>query len=369
MAVAQAIHERTGLVVSLVKGSSALPIRVGLAKGRFGEPALTVTEYWGKEGAAITFLHGINAESVALFLLTVGVVLILLGVIGQLAARRRRADFALLRAIGWPLTRVVRLVVTEMALLGAMVGGAAAILAIGVTRALDPAIPILPLLAVIPLVTAMSVAAPLPALLVAARSPAGLALRRTGRIAHLRVRSVRTLAFRDLLGPWRRESLLCAGSSMIGSGLVGAVVLVVGGFAGHLGPTTLGRYLAGQVGPLEIVMIVISVVAGAGASAALLSLAYLERQVEFATLRAIGWPRGAVAMVVAIQALTLGVGGGLVAAVLVVAGGLTIGASLLTTFVALLLALTVAVVISCLAMTGTVSIAYRLLPGAALRAT
>jgi hypothetical protein len=366
-AVAQAIEQKTGLKVSLVKGSSALPIRVSLAKGRFGTPALTVTEYWGKEGAAISFLHGVNTESLVLFVLTIGVVLVLLGVIGQLASRRRRRDFALLRALGWPLAHVVRLAVTEMALLGAVIGVATSVLAIGVTRVLDPAIPIVLLLAVIPLVVAMSVLAPLPALLSAARSPAATALRRGGRVGRLRVRSVRTLALRDLFGPWRLESLLCVGSCTIGSGLVGGVVLIVGGFAGHLGPTTLGRYLANQVGPLDIVMIVIAIVAGAGASATLLSLAYLERQVEFSTLRAIGWPRGAVALVVAIQALTLGVGGGVVAAALVAAGGLAIGAPVVTTVAAPLLAIAVAVVTAGIAMTGTISLAYRLLPAAALR--
>ncbi|HVC23885.1 MAG TPA: FtsX-like permease family protein, partial [Candidatus Dormibacteraeota bacterium] len=302
-----------------------------------------------------------------LFVLTIGVVLVLLGVIGQLASRRRRRDFALLRALGWPLAHVVRLALTEMALLGAVIGVATSVLAIGVTRVLDPAIPIVLLLAVIPLVVAMSVLAPLPALLSAARSPAATALRRGGRVGRLRVRSVRTLALRDLFGPWRLESLLCVGSCTIGSGLVGGVVLIVGGFAGHLGPTTLGRYLANQVGPLDIVMIVIAIVAGAGASATLLSLAYLERQVEFSTLRAIGWPRGAVALVVAIQALTLGVGGGVVAAALVAAGGLAIGAPVVTTVAAPLLAIAVAVVTAGIAMTGTISLAYRLLPAAALR--
>ncbi|MGC2206993.1 MAG: FtsX-like permease family protein [Candidatus Dormiibacterota bacterium] len=368
-AVAEAIERKTGLKVSLVKGSSALPIRVGLAKGKFGEPALTVTEYWGKEGAAITFLKGVNTESLVLFLLTVGVVTVLLAVVGQLAARRRRTDFGLLRAIGWPFGQVLRLALLEMALLGAVIGVATSVLAIGVSRVVEPEIPVLALLAVVPFVVVMSVLAPLPALLGAARSPAVASLKRRGALGKVRMRSVRSLALRDLLGPWRVESLLCVGASIIGSGLVGGVVLVVGGFTGTLGPTTLGRYLASQVGPLDIVMIVIAIIAGAGASATLLTLAYLERQVEFSTLRAIGWPRGAVATVVAIQALTLGVGGGVLAAVVVAAGGLAIGAPVVTAVAASLLAIAVAVVTAGIAMTGTISLAYRLLPAAALRST
>lgn len=366
-AVAQAIEQKTGLKVSLVKGSSAIPIRVSLAKGKFGEPALTVTEYWGKEGAAIRFLKGVNTESLVLFLLTVGVVVVLLAVVGQLAARRRRTDFGLLRAIGWPFGQVLRLALLEMALLGGIIGVVTSVLAIAVTRVVDTAIPVLPLLAVIPFVVAMSVLAPLPALLGATRSPVVASLKRRGALGKVRIRSVRSLALRDLLGPWRVESLLCVGASIICSGLVGGVVLVVGGFSGALGPTTLGRYLASQAGPLDIVMIVIAIIAGTGASATLLTLAYLERQVEFSTLRAIGWPRGAVAMVVAIQALTLGVGGGVLAAVVVAAAGLAIGAPVVTAVAAPLLAIAVAVVTAGIAMTGTISLAYRLLPAAALR--
>ncbi|MGH7643207.1 MAG: FtsX-like permease family protein [Candidatus Dormibacteria bacterium] len=367
LAVAQAIHQKTGLAVSLVKGSSAVPIRVTLPPGKFGTPELQVTQYWGEEGAAIDFLRGLNDESLALFGLTLGVVLVLLGVIGQLAARRRRPDFALLRALGWPLARVVRLAALEMALLGLAIGVAAALVGVAATRALNPSIPVLPLLAVVPLVALLAVVAPLPALLSAARPPVGAVLRGTSRIGRPRVRSMGTLAARDLLGPWRLESLLCVGASTIGSGLVGGVVLVVGGFSGSLGPSTLGRYLASQIGPLDIVLIAIAVVAGTGTSATLLTLAYLERQAEFSTLRAIGWPRTAVALVVAIQALILAVGGGIVAAGLVAGSGLAIAAPSVTAWIAPLVAVGTAVMTAGLAMAGTMYLAYRVLPAAALR--
>ena len=85
------------------------------------------------------------------------------------------------------------------------------------------------------------------------------------------------------------------------------------------------------------------------------------------TLRAIGWPRSSVAQVVAIQALTLGIGGGAIAAGLVAGGGLAIGAPVLITVASPLLALIVAVSTATVAMTGITSLVYRLLPGAALQ--
>ncbi len=366
--VAAAISERTGLDVSLVKGSSALPVTISVPKGKFGEPPMTVTEYWGKEGAAITFLRGLKVESLVMFLLTLGVVLALLGVVGQLGVRRRSQEFGMLRAIGWPLWQVVRLVLTEMALLGAGIGLVAAVVAVGLSRILDPAIPIGPLLLVIPLVLTMAVAAPLPALLGSSKSSASSALRARSALGRVRVGSVRSLALRELLGPWRVESMFCSVSSAIGSGLVGGVVLVVGGFAGQLGPTTLGHYLGAQVGPLDVVLVSIAAVAGAAAAATLLTLAYLERQVEFSTLRAIGWPRGSVAAVIAIQALVLGLGGGLAAAGAVAVGGVAIGAPLAVTVVAPMLSVLVALVTTAVAMTGTLSLAYQLGPADALRA-
>lgn len=366
--VAAAIKEKTGLQVSLVKGSSALPISISLPKGKFGEPPMTVTEYWGKEGAAITFLRGLDLESLVLFLLTLGVVLALLGVVGQLGVRRRSQEFGMLRAIGWPLSQVVRLMLTEMALLGAGIGVVTAGAAVGVSRILDPAVPIGPLLLVIPLEIVMSLVAPLPALLGSSRSSASSALRRGGTMGRIRMRSVRSLALRELLGPWRVESLFCAGSSAIGAGLVGGVVLVVGGFAGRLGPTTLGHFLGAQVGPLDVVLVAIAAVAGASASATLLTLAYLERQVEFSTLRAVGWPSGSVGAVIAIQALVLGLGGGLAAAGAVAVGGVVIGAPVAVTVIAPVLSVLVALMTTAAAMTGTLSLAYRLGPAEALRA-
>lgn len=187
-------------------------------------------------------------------------------------------------------------------------------------------------------------------------------------MGRIRIGSVRSLALRELLGPWRVESLFCAGSSAIGSGLVGGVVLVVGGFAGQLGPTTLGHFLGAQVGLLDVVLIAIAAVAGASTSATLLTLAYLERQVEFSTLRALGWPRSSVTAVIAIQALVLGLGGGLAAAGAVAVGGVAIGAPVAVTVVAPVLSVLVALVTTAAAMTGTLSLAYRLGPAEALRA-
>lgn len=274
----------------------------------------------------------------------------------------------MLRAIGWPMSQVVRLMLTEMALLGTLIGVVTAAAAVGVSRILDPAIPIGPLLLVIPLVIVMSLVAPLPALIGSSRSSASSALRRGGTMGRIRIGSVRSLALRELLGPWRVESLFCAGSSAIGSGLVGGVVLVVGGFAGQLGPTTLGHFLGAQVGLLDVVLIAIAAVAGASTSATLLTLAYLERQVEFSTLRALGWPRSSVTAVIAIQALVLGLGGGLAAAGAVAVGGVAIGAPVAVTVVAPVLSVLVALVTTAAAMTGTLSLAYRLGPAEALRA-
>lgn len=108
--------------------------------------------------------------------------------------------------------------------------------------------------------------------------------------------------------------------------------------------------------------------AGASASATLLTLVYLERQVDFSTLRAVGWPSGSVGAVITIQALVLGLGGGLAAAGAVAVGGVAIGAPVAVTVIAPVLSVLVALMTTAAAMTGTLSLAYRLGPAEALRA-
>jgi putative ABC transport system permease protein len=65
--VAQQIEVRTHLDVDIVAGSSPSPTTIELPAGKFGQPPLTLTEYWVRKGVAVAILTAIDKKSVILF--------------------------------------------------------------------------------------------------------------------------------------------------------------------------------------------------------------------------------------------------------------------------------------------------------------
>jgi putative ABC transport system permease protein len=123
--VATRIHDLTGLNVDVVKGSSARSVGVGLPEGRFGRPALTLTEPWWAKGVAIRFTEAVRGQDVTLFALVLVGAVVLVGESSFVSVRRRRSEFGVLRAIGWPVRKIAWLVEGEMLLLGVAAGAAA----------------------------------------------------------------------------------------------------------------------------------------------------------------------------------------------------------------------------------------------------
>jgi putative ABC transport system permease protein len=59
-AVAQQIEQRTGLDVDVVAGSSPSPVTIDVPAGKFGQPPLTLTQNWVKEGVAVLILKAVD---------------------------------------------------------------------------------------------------------------------------------------------------------------------------------------------------------------------------------------------------------------------------------------------------------------------
>src|SRR5207249_2907161 len=71
---------------------------------------------------AITFSSAVSTQNLALFALALLAAFVLVATTGYIAARRRHAEFGLLRALGWPSWRIGGLVASEMGWLGLTVG-------------------------------------------------------------------------------------------------------------------------------------------------------------------------------------------------------------------------------------------------------
>jgi putative ABC transport system permease protein len=366
-AVAGAIHDATGLQVDIVKGSSPRSVLVDLPAGAFGRPAVTVSEGWSDKGVAVTFVEAVSAEDLSLFALVLLGALLLVAETAYAAVRGRAPELATLRAIGWSAARIAWLVEAEMLALGLAVGLVATL----VTVALVPlGLVVAPwqLAGALPLsVFVAGIAGLVPALVVLRGRPvahlAGHEHLRRSRAIH----GLTWLAVSDLVGPRRVETALGAVAVTLGAVLVGAVTLVAVAFNGQLDATVLGVYLGAQVRPFHIAIAVLALVVGALAAGEIVSLGYLRRETEFATLRAIGWPKFLVVRYLVVQALTIGLLGGAAGALVIVglAGLLRAGSS--ATDVAALTALTAAMLCTSLAALGPALLAYRASPGAILR--
>ena len=312
--VARRIHDATGLAVDVVKGMSPRTVTVHLPAGRFGRPALDLTEGWSVKGVAVVFQQALATHDLALFSLVLVSAALFVGQAAFLSVRRRRRDFGLLRALGWPTKWVVGLVETEMLILGLAVGlvatAVSAIIAYTFGAPLSPgrAIVAVPLGTVITLL-----AGAIPAISASRQSPIGV-IRRPGQVRSSYLpRFLPLLAARQLLRTSSLEAVLAAMAVALGGALVGGVVLIVSGFSGSLDTTVLGRYLALEVQPFHIVLAALAVCLGAASACAVVLLAYWERRPDYATLRALGWSARRVATVPFLQTVAIGLLGALTA--------------------------------------------------------
>jgi putative ABC transport system permease protein len=244
------IHAATGLDVDVVKGSSARAVSVQLPAGRFGRPALTVSEPWWSKGVAIGFTRAVRTQDITLLALVLVGAVVLVGESAFVSVRRRHLEFGVLRAIGWPVGRIAWLVETAMLMLGLAVGVATVAAGLALRATVLHGLPIgLAALSLLLAVVVAGVGGVIPALS-AARGSAVSALRGRGLIRRSRApRSAAGLGIRDLRGARRLESLLGIGAVALGTGLLGGVVLATRAFRHRLDVTALGTFLGGQVRP------------------------------------------------------------------------------------------------------------------------
>lgn len=313
-AAAAAIRDATGLQVDIVKGSSPHQVLVDLPAGRYGRPAVSAAEGWSKKGIAVAFVEAVAAQDLAIFVLVLVGGVLLVGATAYVAVRQRGPELATLRAIGWSRRRIAWLVETEMLVLGLAVG-VAALLVVGALLPLGLFLAPWQLFGAVPLsIVVAGTAGLLPALLVFRGIPVGQ-LRGIERPRPSRpIRSMAWFAMRDLMGSRRVESLLGIVAVALGAALVGIVALVAVAFNGRLDVTVLGVYLAAQVRPFHVAVAALTLAVGALTAGEIVALGYLRREDAFATLRAIGWPPRRLVGFLMLQALAIGISGGILAA-------------------------------------------------------
>ncbi len=352
--VAQQIALRTHLPVDIVDGSSPKPTTIDVPAGRFGQPALKVSEPWVKKGVTVAIIHAVDRASALLFALILVVCVLFVGNSATAAVRGRRREFGILACLGWTRTRVFASVLGELAVLGVLGGLLAAAVALPLGTALGVSTaPGRTLLAIPVAVGVALVAGAVPAELAARAAPLNairppvLAARRgshAGGITALAVSNVARVPGR---------ALTAAVSLMIGIAALTLLTSISVAFHGAAVGTLLGNAVTLQVRGVDYVAVGTTVVLGLLSVADSVYLNITERATELATIRALGWREATISRLVITEGIVVGLtgalagagaglamaaqlSGGVPGAVIAVAGIATLAGTAFTAFAALL---------------------------------
>ncbi len=321
-AVAQQIAQRTGLDVDVVAGSSPAPETIDLPAGRFGPPALTLSEDWVKKGVAVAILSAVDKASVALFTLILVVCVLFVGNAAMAAVRGRRRELGVLAAVGWRRSRLFATALGELAGIGLAAGLLAAAIALPVSAGLGLRTSPGRALLAVPVAMGVAVVAGLVPAWLAARAqpvssvrPPVLAVRR----AH-QPRGITSLALLNVARTPGR-TLIGAASLAVGIAALTMLTAVTFAFRGVVVGSLLGDAVAVQVRSVDYIAAGATVALGVLAVADVVFLNIRERAAELATLRSFGWHDTTLARLVITEGTAIGVAGSLAGA------GLGLGAS------------------------------------------
>jgi putative ABC transport system permease protein len=323
--VAQEIALRTHLDVDIVAGSSPAPTTVDLPAGKFGQPALTLTQGWVKKGVALAILSAVDKNSLVLFMLILIVCVLFVANSATAAIRGRRRELGILACLGWTRSRLFTAVLGELAAIGLTAGVLAAAAALPLSAALGlHASPQRAALAVPTAIVVAVIAGLIPAWLaaradpVAAIRPAVLAVRRRRQPG-----SITALAATNVL---RAPGRSLVGAVSLAVGITGLTVLTALSlaFRGVVVGSLLGNAVALQVRGVDYVAVAATVLLGVLAVADVVFLNITERATELAVIRAFGWHESVLSRLVVTEGVIIGLVGSL--------GGAAIGLSAAATF-------------------------------------
>jgi putative ABC transport system permease protein len=339
-AAAAAIHRATGLTVDITAGSSPAPQTIALPAGKFGRPALQITERWVAKGVAVQFMRAIDRKSLLLFVLVLVVCMFFLGNAAAAAERARRTDLAVLSCLGWSRRSLFSYVLGQQATTGVLAGlagtGLAAVLVAVLHLRLDP----WRLVLIAPTAVLIACVAGLLAAVRAARTEPLDAI--AAPVARLgRGRRVHTLFGLALANVGRLPGRSVAGGAalFVAVAALTIVVAVTQAFRSSLVGNLLGAAVSLQVRDVDYLAVGLMLVLADLSLADIVYLNHAERSDEVATLSAMGWTPGKLRALFAMEGLIVAVTGSVLGA----AAGLGFVAALVSVSAAAVLAAVAAV--------------------------
>ncbi|MDQ1743224.1 MAG: putative transport system permease protein [Pseudonocardiales bacterium] len=314
--VAEAIAGATGLDVDVTVGSAPTSRQLVLPAGAAGRPALRLSEQWQRKGVVVQALRAIDRKSALLFALVLVVCGVFVANAAGAAARSPRMELSTLSCLGWTRGQLMRLLLGEMAVIGAGAGLLGALVAVvggrflgtpvstGRALAAVPAALAITLLAAAWPVWRASVPVPLPGM----PATGGTAGGRDGRLR--RLRGLSQLAYRNLRAEPGRTGL---GMAAVGVGSAGLTLLlaITVAFRGSVVGSVLGDAISLQARRVDYLAVVLTLLLAAVAVADVSYLNMRERREDLSLLRAVGWTSRQLVRLIVAEGALLGLAGAL----------------------------------------------------------
>jgi putative ABC transport system permease protein len=326
--IAANIKRRTGLDVDLTAGSSPTTETIDLPRGRYGRPALALSEPWVKKGVALVIFDAVDRKSALLFSLILLVSGLLVANGTAASVRARRSEIGVLRCLGWRRRTITGWILGEVTAIGLAAGLLGAALSAAVIASADLSLPLSRTLLVPPVALALAVVAGMIPAALAGRGepldavrPAVLAARRARP-----VRGLLTLAASNL----RRRpgrALLAAAGLALGVAALASLLAVNLSFRQDITGSVMGGYITTQVRAVDYLSATLVTALGIASALDVLYLNLRERAAEIATLAATGWQRQALRRLAIYEGAGIGLAGAALGAAAGLAGALALGAS------------------------------------------
>lgn len=314
-AIAKEIEEKTGLITDITLGSSPQPI-LAYVPGVDGQESLGwIEQPWIKLGASYTIYteSRMGFSSLILIVMLVAIVYVLsTSVVSYLA---RKKELAILLAIGWRSSQLVKMVFVEAIIMGCIVATMAWIMVAIVYFQGNGMITLTTFLG-IGLVGFLIylLGAVIPSIIVGQITPyEGL---RTGEVSKnsIRISNIKgrfSMALGHFVGKWKRN-ILSILSIMLPTALLMFFIFITFRLQGIFYTTWLGQYITMEVGPAHYIAIIVTLCIAVLTTNEIIWQNVAERKAEISILKAIGWRNGSIRLLIIFEGFIVGLIAGLI---------------------------------------------------------
>lgn len=319
--IAKEIRKKTGLITDVTLGSSPQPTLLNIPKIG-NRPALGwINEPWIKLGTAINIFHEakLSYSAIIIAVLLVAVMYVLATNIVSLLSRKKQ--FAVLLAVGWRPSQLVKMTFLESILVGCFVAVVSWVMVYVALMQNGDTISTGRFLAVGCIGLLIYILGAIwPARLAVKISP--YETMQTGEITKTakrkkKTRGIFSMAFSHLLGKMSRNGLSILAIA-IPTALVTFFIFVTIYLRGKLYTTWLGQYITVQVGTIQYIAMGIALLIAILTTAEIMWQNVAERQEEISLLKALGWRNGAIRRLVLLEGFFSGLIAGVIGVILAI---------------------------------------------------